>query len=203
MMTMNVGMYNGGGGYDPYSLGYEEHPAYPTYEEQYGSSPRSQADRGGYYGQEHYGQEYPQLYTQHPEIIASNGLSYTNLDYGGGYQKQEERGWKQEDPLVQELAGYVAQEYPVAQPPQEYLHHYQPLKEEDSLPHLSNHHHQYDHHHHHQQNQHQQQQQQQSIHHVSQPAQSLPTYKWMQVKRNVPKPAGKNFTYSICNSRTP
>jgi homeobox protein HoxA/B/D1 len=42
------------------------------------------------------------------------------------------------------------------------------------------------HHHHHHLSQQQQQQQQQTA--------AVPTYKWMQVKRNVPKPAGKDFS---------
>ncbi|XP_058792296.1 homeotic protein labial-like [Phymastichus coffea] len=57
--------------------------------------------------------------------------------------------------------------------------------------HVHSHHHTHHHPHHHQQPHHHQAQQQQQQHQVSQQpsAQSVPTYKWMQVKRNVPKPA--------------
>lgn len=59
--------------------------------------------------------------------------------------------------------------------------------------------HQHGHHHHHQQHPHahhpqQQQQQQQQA--------QVPTYKWMQVKRNVPKPVGKYASERGSNSRS-
>ncbi|KAL1132719.1 hypothetical protein AAG570_010671 [Ranatra chinensis] len=171
-------------------------------------------------------------YQQHHEpvgIITSNGLSYTNLDYSG-YQKQEDLydrgGWKQEDSLIQELGAY--QEYQTIDYREQI--HYQPLKEENIQPQLDTHHHlqhQYEHQHqsmsqhqphqhhhgHHQitqQHQHQQAPQHHQLQHHPQQHQqqthggSLPTYKWMQVKRNVPKPAEevhlKSFTTKLKTS---
>lgn len=195
----------------------------------------------------------PTAQTDAVNIITSNGLSYTNLDYTTNYSNQKletqyidrVNNYQQKhhcndyqsmhhqdilhhhhhhhhhhrhDNYVLHGNEYVhPQHLPVTiatgneslDTGQQYRHHhhhpelqhqhYQNIKEENGTAHLVHHpsvvNELYDHHqqtlHHHphqragQQQQHQQQQQQQQM------QSSVPTYKWMQVKRNVPKPSGE------------
>lgn len=136
-------------------------------------------------------------------IITSNGLSYTDLDYGSpSYQKSE--------PSFERL------QYP--QKLQEEVHHHQ-----QELHHHHHHHHHEDaysayhqlssalpdtgQHFHHQETAHFQSIKEEGISHSLQsssmslhnhrpsPQQAVPTYKWMQVKRNVPKPQGTRHNF--------
>uniref|UniRef100_A0A1B6EE53 Homeobox domain-containing protein n=1 Tax=Clastoptera arizonana TaxID=38151 RepID=A0A1B6EE53_9HEMI len=214
MMTMNVGSYNGMYN-DPYGMGYgvDDHPGvqyhYEEHPEHYTPSPRSGASprqySAPYYPLENYEYEnmvdhrigngqkmqneeyYGQVPPQDVNIITSNGLSYTNLDYGTGYPKDLE---------YDRYPKHHCSELHLHN--QEILHHHEEYHEyghqsmmpsegldtgqyheshygikEEAVPH----HHRHEHFEHRTQ--------------ASQHPQTsvVPTYKWMQVKRNVPKPA--------------
>ncbi|XP_034248268.1 homeotic protein labial-like, partial [Thrips palmi] len=109
-------------------------------------------------------------------ITTDDGLSYTNLDYGP-YAPQHHDGQQgQQQGQQGQGAGLILG----GEAPYSHLH-------------LTPHHH-HPHHHHnvHHQLQHQGQMQQQQQQQQPQPSQQsapVPTYKWMQVKRNVPKPS--------------
>ncbi|KAF4518711.1 hypothetical protein B566_EDAN013730 [Ephemera danica] len=112
------------------------------------------------------------------DIISDNGLSYTNLDYGYAAQY----GQYQQDPQQQQTTYYeYAREYTPADLCTQGGYTHQQTQQQTQ--------HRVSHHQTHSQQQQQQQQQQQP----QQPA--VPTYKWMQVKRNVPKPAPKPSEY--------
>lgn len=169
MMTMNLGpMY----GYGESTTAYyaDEHSGYYGGEDEY--SPRNHGYSGYTDGSFHEGSGFPPqedhrqkqeggFFTQDVNII--NGLSYTNLDYQYGSGTGLERQRLQDFEHC-----YPCQEesYPGAG---QDLHQYQHVKEEQH----------YD-------------QQQHSQHRLQPPqAPTVPTYKWMQVKRNVPKPTGE------------
>lgn len=146
-------------------------------------------------------------------INTDNGLSYTNLDYStpGVYHDVYNSGAG-----VNSATGAVAGFDPIHQTYNDNYHvthhhsHLQTVTSDHAAAYQSNHHsvhpastHHYhalaSHHHqpspppHPQQQQSQQQQPQQQT-------SVVPTYKWMQVKRNVPKPAGKIFIPFIFSS---
>lgn len=218
------GMYSNGDAYsvgynvDDSHSGVQYH-AYEDHTEHYTPSPRSVSSprqyNASYYPLESYDYESvvdPRLINcpkyQNPEdyynqippqdgvnIITSNGLSYTNLDYGNSYKTEHDYERLQYQPKhhCNELQPHNHEEY------HDYGHqsmaipgdsldtgqyhaegHYTGIKEETLTHHLH-----YEH----------------GLHRpqassLQSTTAAVPTYKWMQVKRNVPKPAGRAFAFS-------
>uniref|UniRef100_T1H7M7 Homeobox domain-containing protein n=1 Tax=Rhodnius prolixus TaxID=13249 RepID=T1H7M7_RHOPR len=209
MMTMNVGMYGTYAQGEPFGVDYEATGQYFDNE--------SHQHLSGY---DQY-QEYHELpangkhgeYYPGQDVITSNGLSYTNLDYnypcakGDVYHQERNLHIHGQDYLdnFQEIEHYHHHHHhmqSVSHPVQEM--HYGPTVKEEILhqqpqqqSHLGHHHshqHQFESGLQGQQFAAQTAQQQSRLHHSQQQQQqqqpSVPTYKWMQVKRNVPKPSG-------------
>ncbi|RZF45113.1 hypothetical protein LSTR_LSTR016902 [Laodelphax striatellus] len=266
MMTMNLGMYNGGNGSiygtgsDPYCMSrYEDtHHLHQSAQNSFSNSFEDHSSSNDHYrvspGKNDQG-KYNQLYYSIPEggntygggdfqdysmlgatsnsscasgqkdlqdagdgfyntqlptnqvpepvnIITSNGLSYTNLDYSN-YPKSEpdhhgyltdcthhyhhhsskhERSTSDLHPAYAEYPGHIPEidtgQYTASLPPPGQDYH-QVKEEEGRLGHVGGHHGAVDHYDFaHQRG------------HPHQQSSAVPTYKWMQVKRNVPKPAG-------------
>lgn len=154
----------------------------------------------------HHPQHIPQ---ENPIISTETGLSYTNLDYGAntspgiypvnhqpvypdGYQRTSEImlrhqevdhiGYLHENKYLPQIDGdsYTHSHLtPTNSSCMEYQHHHRFKEESISTSEIDRHHHQ-----------------QHALHNISsvpQPQPVIPTYKWMQVKRNVPKPAGEFY----------
>lgn len=201
----------------PQYHGYEEHGAVSDHFSRSGGSPARGYNSGFYVeGYQEYSdmcqrdcQKLPQeegffhLGHSHQSesfnIITSNGLSYTDLDYGAsGYQKTE--------PNFERLQ-YPHQKHHEEDPHQDHLHHHHHHHHEDGFVlHNNAYHHQmasslpdtgqsFP-----QESSHFQGVKEElgahgmpleyhdQRHHRPSPQQAVPTYKWMQVKRNVPKP---------------
>lgn len=158
------------------------------------------------YYHHHVAQNVPQ---ENPIISTETGLSYTNLDYGtnpspgvypinhqpvypDGYQRSQDMMIRQQEidnhhlnyihenkylPQIENDSYSHPHLVPTNTACMEYQHHHR-FKEEGLTPaDMDRHHHQ-----------------QHVMHNISsvpQPQPVIPTYKWMQVKRNVPKPTGK------------
>ncbi|KAF6206259.1 hypothetical protein GE061_017488 [Apolygus lucorum] len=119
----------------------------------------------GYYsdpGYQEYNDPKSDYFQTQDTVTHINGLSYTNLDYC--YQKPDQYPDSRSQPDYFDYGSAPDLSY-----------HHQHVKEEAH------------HHHHHQYEQHQTQQN--STNPSQQQASNFPTYKWMQVKRNVPKPS--------------
>lgn len=196
MMTMDVGMYNNqqnGYSAEYYQQGAAYQPPYEGYHEGYYEAPSH------YYEPLLHGQ--PSHEPTTPVISTDTGLCYTNLDYGElqpnyaihGLAPHDAFKHREEVPRHDEMHGhevkldnhYLETKYNmhfVDEGSMQYGHgsplpcgefeHYQPKEEfglregfrEECLPHQ----------------------------HPPHAAHAqVPTYKWMQVKRNVPKPGGK------------
>ncbi|CAB0013562.1 unnamed protein product, partial [Nesidiocoris tenuis] len=138
---------------------YDEHYQYSE-QEYHGHNART-----GYYSDPGY-QEYAsdpksEYCPGSQDVTHINGLSYTNLDYS--FQKPEQYGESRSQPDY----------YEYGNGPELVGYHHGHVKEESHLHHQS-----YEH----------QNQQTNSGSQTSQQSNIVPTYKWMQVKRNVPKP---------------
>lgn len=193
--------------------------SYPSYEDpsyvysENAETPPSPQDLNYYH--HHHPQHVPQ---ENPIISTDTGLSYTNLDYGtnatptsypvnhqpvytDSYQRPQDVMLRHQDVDGNHHIGYMHENKYLPQIENdtythqhvtatnsscmEYQHHHR-FKEEGMPNDIDRHHHQ-----------------QHGMHNVSsvpQPQPVIPTYKWMQVKRNVPKPGGM-YTISFLSNK--
>ncbi|XP_014240663.1 homeobox protein Hox-A1 [Cimex lectularius] len=152
------------------NVGMYQYEPYPYDEQQCQYEEQEYPGRHIYYPDSYqdYQDQKPDYYqTQDVNII--NGLSYTNLDYN--YQKPDVYSDHRVLPSQSEYLDYHGQQGHEIEYQQHEIHYGHQVKEEEQVVHQ----HHYEHH------------QQQARLHPQQP--TVPTYKWMQVKRNVPKPA--------------
>ncbi|KAK9512257.1 hypothetical protein O3M35_000725 [Rhynocoris fuscipes] len=224
MMTMNVGMYGS----------YSQGEPFATADYESGGQYYDNDAHQHLSGYEQY-QEYHEHSGKHHEyynsqdVITSNGLSYTNLDYN--YPCSKSDVYHQDRANISahhnHSQDYLDSFHDIDHYSHHHHHHHQHLHQnshnlqelnygglqvkEEILHQQQQQQQQQQHHHHHNHGsgQHQydnlqgqqtlhhvqtgQQQQSSRLHHSQQPQSSVPTYKWMQVKRNVPKPAGQFY----------
>lgn len=138
-------------------------------------------------------------------IITANGLSYTDLDYsGGGYQKPEP-GYERLQYSQKHHEDLLQQEHLHHHPEEGFLHHNHSHGYHQLPPSMTD----TGQHFHGQESQHFPgvkeevlghshhemalgEFDQRHLNHRPSPQQAVPTYKWMQVKRNMPKPQGES-----------